>query len=192
MKIILDVKSILDLSNDELFANLSALNPSLRLEVNCFQQLIIAMGTKHKTGNTNARLIGRLDAWNEENELGEIFDSSTNFRMPITNSVFSPDLSWIENSRLEKIWDIEGYLKIAPDFVGELRSDSDSLAELKRKMEEYMENGVRLGWLIDPKGEKIYIYRLQGENSEQSFDEKLVGEDVLPNLEIDMKKLIRK
>ncbi|TAD99635.1 MAG: Uma2 family endonuclease, partial [Bacteroidetes bacterium] len=84
------------------------------------------------------------------------------------------------------------YLNIAPDFVGELRSDSDSLAELKRKMEEYMENGVRLGWLIDPKGEKVYIYRLQGENSEQSFDEKLIGEDVLPNLEIEIKKLVRK
>ncbi|TAD96748.1 MAG: Uma2 family endonuclease [Bacteroidetes bacterium] len=192
MKIILNIQPLLDLSDDQLMLSLSALNPNLRLEVNRFQKLVIAMPTFSNTGKYNAKLNGNLFVWNEENELGELFDSSTGFRLPETKSLLSPDMSWIENSRLEKLEKQDGYFNIAPDFVGELRSDSDTLNELKEKMEEYIENGVRLGWLIDPKGEKVYIYRLNKENSVQSFEQKLSGEDVLPNFEVDLLKIFKK
>jgi Uma2 family endonuclease len=192
MKIILNVQPLLDLSDDQVLLTLSALNQNLRFEVNRFQQLIIDMATHTRTGFSNSRLITRLGVWNEEDELGEVGESNTGFRMPITNSVLVPDLAWIENSRLEKLEQQDGYFKIAPDFVGELRSSSDTLAELKKKMEEYIENGVRLGWLIDPKGEKVYIYRLNKENSVQSFEQKLLGEDVLPNFEVDLLKIFKK
>jgi Uma2 family endonuclease len=112
--------------------------------------------------------------------------------MPKTKSLFSPDFSWIENSRLEKIWESEGFLHIAPDFVAELRSDTDTLKELMEKMEEYIENGVRLGWLIDAKNEKVYIYRLENGNSEQDFDKNLSGETVLPKFELNLRKIFKK
>ncbi len=87
---------------------------------------------------------------------------------------------------------MSGYDKIAPDFVLELRSESDSLKETLEKMEEYIENGVRLGWAIDPKGEKAYIYRLNKNNSVQTFDEPLSGEDVLPDFTLDLRKIFKK
>ncbi|TAD96745.1 MAG: Uma2 family endonuclease [Bacteroidetes bacterium] len=192
MKIILNVQPLLDLSDDQLMLAFSALNPNLRLEVNRFQKLIIDMPTHTNTGNHNSLLNYYLTGWNMEEESGKTYDSSTGFRLPETKSLLSPDMSWIENSRLEKLEKQDGYFNIAPDFVGELRSDSDTLNELKEKMEEYIENGVRLGWLIDPKGEKVYIYRLNKENSVQSFEQKLSGEDVLPNFEVDLLKIFKK
>jgi Uma2 family endonuclease len=192
MKITLHVQPFLDLSDDNLLLALSSMNPNLQIEVNRFQKLTITMPTKHRTGNSNIKLATRLQVWNEEHELGEAFDSSTGFRMPKTKSLFSPDFSWIENSRLEKIWESEGFLHIAPDFVAELRSDTDTLKELMEKMEEYIENGVRLGWLIDAKNEKVYIYRLENGNSEQDFDKNLSGETVLPKFELNLRKIFKK
>ncbi|TAD97212.1 MAG: Uma2 family endonuclease [Bacteroidetes bacterium] len=192
MKIILNLFPLIDLSNDQVVAVLSSLNPNLRLEVNRFKQLVIAMPTHSETGNKNAELTGDLIIWNRTEKNGKVYDSSTGFRLPKTGSLLSPDVSWIENSRLQALEKKEGYYNIEPDFVIELRSDSDTLKELIEKMEEYIENGVRLGWLIDPKNEKVHIYRLNKENAIQSFDKKLSGEDVLVNFELDLKQIFEK
>ncbi len=193
-KIIIDFGDLLDFDKDEVLLTLSSLNSPLQLETNQNNHLIISMATHSKTGNKNARLTAKVVNWNEEKESGEVFDSSAGFRLPITNSVKSPDVAFILNSKLEKLSekDAEGFYKIAPDFVIELRSDSDSLKELIDKMLEYIENGVRLGWLIDTKGEKVYIYRLNGRHTTQTFDEKLSGEDVLPKFELEIRQLWKK
>jgi Uma2 family endonuclease len=114
--------------------------------------------------------------------------------MSNTNSVRSPDVSYIENSRLEQLSekDSEGFYRIVPDFVIELRSDTDRLKTVIAKMEEYIENGVRLGWLIDPQTENVHIYRLNGNNSMQNFDETLSGEDVLPKFELNLRSIYKK
>jgi Uma2 family endonuclease len=193
-RIVIDFGDLLDFNNDEVLLKISAANPHLRFETNRNNQLIIIMATKLTTGNQNAKLNGELYIWNKEHQLGEIYDSSTGFRMPLTGSIKSPDIAFILHSRLEQLneKDAEGFAKIAPDFVIELRSDSDMLKDLIDKMLEYIENGVRLGWLIDPKGEKVYIYRLSGVHSTQTFAEKLSGEDVLPKFELDIKQLFKK
>lgn len=192
--IVIDFGDLLGFQDDSVLLALSSLNPELRLETNRNNQLIIKMATKLTTGSNNSKLNGEIYLWNKEKELGEVFDSSTGFRMPITGSVKSPDVAFVLNTKLEKLneKDSEGFAKITPDFVIELRSDSDALKPLIDKMLEYIENGVRLGWLIDPKEEKIYIYRLNGNHSVQNFDEKLSGEDVLPDFTLEIRKLFKK
>jgi Uma2 family endonuclease len=191
---LLNFGDLLDFNDDNVLATLSSLNSHLRLETDRNNNLIILMATHSKTGNHNAKLTSKVVVWNEENESGEVFDSSAGFRMNITNSVKSPDVSYIENSRLEQLSekDSEGFYKIAPDFVIELRSDTDRLKTVIAKMEEYIENGVRLGWLIDPQTENVHIYRLNGNHTMQNFDETLSGEDVLPRFELNLRSIFKK
>jgi Uma2 family endonuclease len=191
-RLVLDFGDLLDFNDDDILLRLSAQNPLLRLETDRNNNLIVLMGTKFNTSKNNAKLIAKLSSWNEQFMLGEVTDSNGAFRMPHTNSVKVPDVAFILNSRLETI-DIEnGFPKIAPDFVIELRSDSDRLQEVIEKMLEYIENGVRLGWLIDPQTENVHIYRLNGNHTMQSFDEKLSGEDVLPKFELNVRDIFKK
>jgi Uma2 family endonuclease len=191
---LLNFGDLLDFNDDTVLATLSSLNPHLRLETDRNNNLIILMATHSKTGIDNAEIVIDLGIWNRQEKLGKVFDSSAGFRMPITNSVKSPDVSYIENSRLEQLSekDSEGFYKIAPDFVIELRSDTDRLKTVIAKMEEYIENGVRLGWLIDPQTENVHIYRLNGNHSMQNFDETLSGEDVLPKFELNLRSIFKK
>jgi Uma2 family endonuclease len=192
--VVLSFGDLLDFQDDEVLLLLSSLNPNLRFETDKNNQLIIKMATKLTTGNQNAELIVELGIWNRIKKLGQIFESNAGFRMPITGSIKSPDVAFVLNSKLEQLneKDAEGFAKIAPEFVIELRSDSDALKPLIDKMLEYIENGVRLGWLIDPKGEKVYIYRLNGNHTSQTFDEKLSGEDVLPDFTLEIRELFKK
>lgn len=171
---------------------LSSFNPALRLETDKSNNLIILMPTYDKTGKINAKLITKVGIWNEANDLGEVYDSSTGFKMPITHAVKSPDVSFILHSRLELLENEEQFRTIAPDFVIELRSDTDRLKTVMAKMEEYIENGVRLGWLIDPQTENVHIYRLNGNHTMQNFDETLSGEDVLPKFELNLRPFFKK
>jgi Uma2 family endonuclease len=191
---VLNFGNMLNFQDDEVLLLLSSLNPNLCFETDKNNQLIIKMATKLTTGSHNSKLNGELYLWNKLKKLGEIFDSSTGFRMPVTGSIKSPDVAFVLNSKLEKLSekDLEGYATLAPEFVIELGSDSDALKPLIDKMLEYIENGVRLGWLIDPKGERVYIYRLNGNHTVQTFDEKLSGEDVLPDFTLEIRELFKK
>jgi Uma2 family endonuclease len=193
-RLVLNFGDLLDFNDDNILLQLSSQNPLLRLETDRNNNLIVLMPTHTETGQENAKLIIKLGIWNEKYELGEITDSNGGFRMPITNSVKAPDVSFILHSRLDKLTgkDKEGFYKIAPDFVIELRSDTDKLQEVIEKMLEYIENGVRLGWLIDPQTENVHIYRLNGNHTTQSFDEKLSGEDVLPKFELNLRTIFKK
>jgi len=116
--------------------------------------------TGGESGRRNADITIELGLWNRQTQLGYVFDSSTCFKLP-NGAERSPDAAWIEASRWQALSpeDREKFPPIAPDFVIELRSLSDSLARLQAKMAEYRDNGVRLGWLINPQDQQVEIYR---------------------------------
>ncbi|MGK7902732.1 MAG: Uma2 family endonuclease, partial [Hormoscilla sp.] len=165
----------------EQFAALATSNRDLRLERTAEGELIVNPPTGWKTGKRNSRITGQLDRWDEENEdLGQTFDSSTAFILP-NGATRSPDASWVSRSRWDALTPEQkrSFANICPDFVVELRSDSDTLKSLQEKMQEYMDNGAILGWLIDPKNRKVEVYRLRSEVEVLSNPVELSGEEVL-------------
>lgn len=168
--------------NDEAFFEFCQLNPELRIERNARKEILVMPQTSSETGNRNAKLIVKVGIWNEQYQLGELFDSSTGFKLP-NGADRSPDLAWIRKERWEALPAAERrrFAPIAPDFVVELRSDEQSLASLKEKMEEYITCGCRLGWLIDPQGQKTFVYTADGSIQTVPFDQPLAGGEVLPD-----------
>jgi Uma2 family endonuclease len=137
--------------------------------------------TGGETGNRNAEIVVDFGIWNRQTKLGKVFDSSTGFKLP-NGADRSPDVAWIKQER----WDAltpeqkEKFPPIAPDFVLELMSPSDDLQKVQEKMQEYMDNQVKLGWLIDRKTRRVEIYRLGKEVEVLESPTELSGEDVLP------------
>ncbi len=188
--ITLDVSVFGNLTNQKLY-QLCQINKDIQIERTYKGDLIIMAPTGGGTGRKNIRISARLDNWNRKNKLGVAFDSSTGFTLP-NESMRSPDVSWIKAERWEQLTEEEqeGFAPICPDFVIELMSPSDSLKKTQEKMQEWMENGCRLGWLIDRKNENVYIYRANGSISVlESFNGVAPGEDVLPGFELDLREL---
>lgn len=135
-------------------------NPDLRLELTRNHELIVMAPTGGESGEKNGDLFGQVWYWNRQKNLGRVFDSSTGYDfIAIGGGKISPDVSWIERSRLEGI-NIKGFIKVVPDFVIELRSATDRLNAVKSKMLEYQTLGVKLGLLINPQDKQVEIYRL--------------------------------
>lgn len=174
---------------DDLLLELSSLNEALRLEKNAKGELEILPPAHPPTGRKNSRVTARLDNWAESDERGEAYDSSAGFTLP-NGAVRSPDASWILKTRLEELTQEQrqGFWRICPDFVIEIRSSSDTLRGLQRKMEEYIENGVRLGWLIDSLDQRrrVYVYRPGSEVEILEGPESLSGEPELPGFILDL------
>ncbi|MFN6090724.1 MAG: Uma2 family endonuclease [Cyclobacteriaceae bacterium] len=179
------------MTDDELFAFCAA-NKELRIERDELGQLIIMSPSGGITGNLNFRISGIFFQWAEMNgQLGYGFDSATGFRLA-DKSMRSPDVSWVRKTKWDelRLEDQEKFAPICPDFVIELRSKSDSLSQLKSKMEKWMENGCELAWLIDPTQQKAYIYQPNGALFEVTdFDQRLSGGTLLPGFELDLSKL---
>ncbi|MEA5569542.1 Uma2 family endonuclease [Calothrix sp. UHCC 0171] len=173
--------------NDEQFYQLCRDNPELKFERNQAGEVIIMPPTGGETGKRNAKLTTWFVLWNEHSELGEVFDSSTCFKLP-NGGNRSPDVSWVQQERWNTLTEAERekFPPIAPDFVLELMSPSDSLNETQAKMDEYMAAKVRLGWLIDRKNRRVEIYRLGQEVEILDFPATLSGEEVLPGFVLDM------
>ena len=174
---------------DDLLAELSSLNDALRLERNAQGELEILPPAHPPTSRKNSRVTARLDNWAERDGRGEAYDSSGGFTLP-NGAVRSPDASWVLKARLEEMTEEQGkgFWRICPDFVIEIRSSSDTLRGLQRKMEEYIANGTQLGWLIDPldRRRRVYIYR-PGTEVEVLEDPKSVsGEPELPGFVLDL------
>ncbi len=163
-------------------------NPDLKFERDQHGKIIVMSPTGSETGNKNSILIYELMKWNQITQKGLVFDSSSGFTLPNT-AVRAADVAWIANTRWNALSqeEREVFAPICPDFVIELMSKSDSLKEAQTKMQEWMDNGCRLAWLLDPKNQKAYIYRLQ-QNPEivDDFQQKLSGEQVLPDFELDL------
>ncbi|MEW6498172.1 MAG: Uma2 family endonuclease, partial [Cyanobacteriota bacterium] len=161
------------------------------LELTAQGELIIMPPTGGESGIRNADLTTDLSLWNRQTRLGKVFDSSTEFRLP-NGAKRSPDVSWVKLERWNALSpeDRKRFPPLCPDFVIELRSETDSLKDLRAKMQEYQANGARLGWLIDPQTPLIEIYRpsTDVETINFSFDAPptLSGEDVLPEFVLDL------
>ncbi|HMV51251.1 MAG TPA: Uma2 family endonuclease [Blastocatellia bacterium] len=145
---------------DAEFMEFCAQNPELRIEMTSKGELIVMSPVTGRGGNRNFFLTSKFGSWVERDGTGVGFDSSTCFTLP-NGAKRSPDASWIEKERWEALTPEEQdeFPPICPDFVVELRSKSDRLKTLEEKMEEYLLNGARLGWLIDPLQQRVHIYR---------------------------------
>jgi Uma2 family endonuclease len=185
----LNLDSITTLTHEQ-FRKLCQDNRDIQLELTAQGELIVMPPTGWESGKRNSDLSGQLWYWNQLAKLGTVFDSSTGFKLP-NGAVRSPDAAWVKQDRLDALKpDPENFLPLAPDFVTELRSASDRLKPLQEKMKEYQDNGVRLGWLLNPKDQTVEIYRTGRENQVLQLPPSLSGEDVLPGFVLDLKGIL--
>lgn len=188
--ITLNLDPIIHLDDDQ-FYQLCQANRDVRFERNAKGQLIVMPPTGGESGKRNADITIDLGIWNRQNKLGIVFDSSTGFKLP-NGADRSPDAAWVKLERWEALTleQRKKFPTLAPDFVIELRSATDDLKPLQEKMQEYRDNGVRLGWLIDPQNKRVEIYR-QGKDKEVlRSPTALSGEDVLPGFVLDLKQIL--
>ncbi|OUL18685.1 hypothetical protein BV372_34250 [Nostoc sp. T09] len=175
---------------DEEFAQIVAVNKELRLELTAERELIIMAPTGGETGNRNFELYLDLGVWNRQNKLGKAFDSSTGFKLP-NGATRSPDASWV---RIER-WDAltpeqrKKFLPLCPDFAVELVSETDDVEDTKAKMQEYLANGLQLGWLINHKDKQVIIYRSNQVPELLQSPTNLSGEDVLPGFVLNLQQI---
>lgn len=183
--VILNIKNV-ELSDDQ-FYQLCQINEYYKFEQTAKDELIILPPSNLITGNREAELNGNLMIWNRQSKLGKVFSSSTVFTLP-NGGKRSPDVAWIANERWESltIQEKEKFAKICPDFVIELRFRTDSLSQLQEKMQEYLNSGLRLGWLIDPQNQQVEIYRQNQSVEIVSLPTSLSGENVLPGFILEL------
>jgi Uma2 family endonuclease len=176
--------------SQEQFAELAQINQDVRLELTAKGDLIIMPPTGGETGNKNFEIYIDLGIWNRQKRLGKAFDSSTGFVLP-NGANRSPDASWIRMERWEALTPEQRkkLLPLCPDFAVELVSESDRLSKTQEKMQEYVENGLSLGWLIDPKTKIVEIYRPNQGVEVLEFPLTLSGEDVLPDFTLSLAEI---
>lgn len=145
---------------EEQFMLLCQENPELRLELTAQGELIVMPPVGSEGGWRSGEVFLSLGTWAKKDGTGVSFDSSTGFRFP-NGAIRSPDASWMLRQRWTALSKAqrEKFAPICPDFVAEVRSQSDRLPDLREKMQEYLDHGARLGWLIDPLEKRVYIYR---------------------------------
>ena len=179
----------IDLTEEQFF-QLCQNNRDLRFERTATGELIIMPPTGGETGDRNADLTYQLRAWSRQNKLGKSFDSSTGFKLP-SGAERSPDASWVKMERWNALTQAEKerFAPLCPDFVVELMSPSDSTAKTRAKMSEYMDNGARLGWLINRQQQQVEIYRPNQEVEILASPPTLSGEDVLPGFVLDLSEI---
>jgi Uma2 family endonuclease len=186
----LNLEPIIDLRPEQ-FIQLCYANPDVKLELTARGELVVMSPTGGEGGIRNLKISAFLYLWTEKGGTGVAFDSSTMFQLP-SGAFRSPDASWIKRSRWENLTDgqRQTFPPIAPDFVVELRSPSDSHKELQNKMQEYLDNGVRLGWLIDPMLKTVEIYRIGKPSEVLQNPSQLSGENFLPGFVLDLEGIL--
>lgn len=167
---------------DQQFEQLAVVNRDIRLERASDGDLIVMSPTGGETGNRNLELATEFAIWNRKYQLGKVFDSSTGFKLP-NGATRSPDISWVAIDRWNNLSEVDKqrFAPICPDFVLELRSPSDSITQLRQKMQEYIDNGALLGWLINPQDREVEIYRPNQEKEILKNPSELSAGNVLPN-----------
>jgi Uma2 family endonuclease len=176
--------------DDEQFLQLAKANAELRMERTAQGELTVMAPTGSEGGNRNAELSADLALWNRKACLGMVFDSSTGFRLP-NGAIRSPDSAWIANARWQALIPEQrkGFAPICPDFVIELASETDDVEDLRIKMQEYLSNGCRLGWLIDPRLRQAEVYRPGQPVEILRSPQFLSGEEVLPGFILGLQTL---
>ncbi|MFP4414669.1 Uma2 family endonuclease [Coleofasciculus sp.] len=185
----ISLPAIAPMTREEFYTFCQA-NRDLRIERTAAGDVVIMPPAFSDTGNRNFNLAVQLGIWAEKYGTGLGFDSSAGFTLP-NGATRSPDASWIKTERWNALTEEEkaSFAPICPDFVIELRSASDTLSSLKTKMQEYIENGISLGWLIDRKNRTVYIYRSNQEVQILENPEQVSGEPELPGFRLLMSKI---
>ncbi len=203
--ITLNLQPIIELT-DEQFALICSTNRDLRLERTATGELVIMPPTGGETGRKNSDLNYQLEAWNRRYKLGLVFDSSTGFKLP-NGATRSPDVAWIKKERWESLTleQQKKFIPLCPDFVIELRSNSDNLSDLQKKtsdpasatdarererMQEYLANGLVLGWLIDPQNKQVEVYQSDCPIETISNPISLSGDDLLLGFTLELKDIL--
>ena len=193
----LDLRPVIRLTHEQ-FEQIALANPDLRIELSADGELSIMPPTGGNTGRRNADLTTDLNLWNRQTRLGVVFDSSTIFRLPngaerasYGGASLTPDAAWIILERWNALTQKEqdSFPPLCPDFVIELRSKTDSLKPLQAKMQEYQDNGCRLGWLMNYQDRQVEIYRPQREKEVLQSPQTLSGEEVLPGFVLDLQMI---
>jgi len=181
--------SKLRMDDDEYF-QFCQLNPDLHIERTSEGDIFVIAPTGGRGGRQNAKLTARVTNWAERDGAGQAFDSSTEFILP-NRAGRAPDVSWIRNERWDALSERqqEQFPPLCPDFVVELRSQTDSLKTLQTKMEEYITNGAQLGWLIDPQERKVHVYRAGVSVEVLDEPETVSGEPVLKGFVLDVREI---
>ncbi len=190
MPVSLDIGSALRLGDDELL-ELCRKNPDLRIERTAEGNLIVSPPAGGEASRRNARLVASLVNWADQDGTGEVYDSSGGFVLS-NGAMRAPDAAWVVRSRLAELSpeQREGFLPLCPDFVVELRSPSDGLGDLQAKMEEYLANGARLGWLVDPTENRVVIYRPDRDPEVLEGPLELAGSPELPRFVLDLRRIL--
>lgn len=173
------------------FKEFCLLNKNYRIERLANGNILVMPPTHTATGGKNASIFGEIFIWNKASQLGKMFDSSTGFTLP-NQAIRAPDVSWIEKSRWDALPQSErdDFAAICPDFVVELRSNSDNLLALREKMEEYIANGCRLAWLVDTYQKQTMVYSPDGSVLVVPFAQVLDGGTVMPGLQLTMAEVL--
>ncbi|PZO43107.1 MAG: hypothetical protein DCF17_06575 [Shackletoniella antarctica] len=176
---------------DEAFFQLCQRNSDVRFERTASGELIVMSPVGGEGGKREADLTFELVSWNRQSDLGVVFSPSSGFKLP-NGADRSPDAAWVEQSRWDALTPEQRrrFLPIAPDFVIELRSETDSLTTLQTKMREYIDNGVRLGWLINPQDKQVEVYRPEQPIEILANPSSLSGEAVLPGFLLSLSRLL--
>ena len=190
METILDLRPSLELTDDQ-FEKICCRNPDLKFERTVTGKLVIVALTGGNTGRRNLKLSGRLLFWIEETGNGEGFDSSTGFRLP-DGSIRSPDAAWVSTQRWQSLTpeQQQKIVPLCPDFVVELRSPSDDPRDLQKKMQVYLDNGLQLGWLLNPETQTVEIYRPHQAVEILESPDRLSGEEILPGFVLDLNGIL--
>lgn len=187
--IVLRFNDALRFTDDEFF-ELCAINRDLRLERTAEGDIIVMPPTGGTTGNRNQEITRQGGNWTKADGGGAAFDSSTGFRLP-NGADRSPDFAWVARARLAALTpqQKQKFLPLCPDFVIELKSPTDTLADIQAKMREYMENGAQLGWLIDPETRRVHIYRPGVEPEVLENPERVAGEEVVSGFTLELAEI---
>ncbi|WP_232074142.1 Uma2 family endonuclease [Spirosoma aureum] len=177
-------------SDDELYAFCLA-NPELHIERDETGHIIIMPPTGLESSFTNNDLQTEVSIWNRKTKSGRVSDSNGGYTLP-DRSMRAPDVGWVSKERLMSVLpeELKKFAHICPDFVIEVRSESDNLTELQAKMDKWLQNGVRLGWLVDPQSKTTTIYRPDQEPEEKPFTETLSGENVLVGFTLNVQEVL--
>jgi Uma2 family endonuclease len=176
--------------NEEQFYVFCQANPHLRIERTAKGEFVIMPPVGGEASNQNARLNFHLLGWADRDGTGIVFDSSGTFVLP-NGAIYSPDAAWVRRSRLAGLTaeQKKKFLPLCPDFVIELRSPSDHLSDLKKKMAEYIANGTELGWLINPRRREVFVYRPDQAVLHLKNPDTIAGEPVLPGFTLDLRQI---
>jgi len=187
--LVLRFRPLIELTEDQ-FQEFCSLNGDLRIERTAEGEVVVMPPAGTRSGGREGKLGYQLYAWAERDGTGEAFGPSAGFRLP-NGAIRAPDASWVPKTRLAQFRpeELEAFAHLCPDFVAEIRSPSDRLSDLKKKMQEYMANGARLGWLIDPYSRRVYVYRPNEPVVELDNPETVSGDPILPGFVLDLRPI---